>query len=161
MSSANLGLIIEILVAMLLITTIAYCAILNSRLKNLRADEHILKATISELLAATEIAERAIIGLKATTREAEAALTQKLRDAQILRNEFQQQAPVTPRPAPQHQQSAPLERMQEVAPQQVSTALRAFEHELGDAPVRPTPQEPRDFRMFTRSSFSSRSGSVK
>src|ERR1700724_1154522 len=99
MSSANLGLIIEILVAVLLITTIAYCAVLNGLLKNLRVDEHILKETNSELLRETEVAERAIIGLKATTREAEAAVAQKLRDTQMARNEFQQQAVPAQRPA--------------------------------------------------------------
>src|SRR5437588_458118 len=92
MSSGSLGLIIEFLVAILLVITIGYCMLLNKRLKHLRADEHLLRATIGELLAATEVAERAIIGLKATTREAEVALGAKLREAQKLRNEIQPQA---------------------------------------------------------------------
>jgi hypothetical protein len=49
--------------------TIGYCMLLNSRLKRLKADEHSLKATIAELITATEIAERAIGGLKHTVRD--------------------------------------------------------------------------------------------
>ena len=65
----SLGIIIESLVAVLLILTIGYCMVLNSRLKRLKADEHSLKATIGELITATEIAERAIGGLKHTVRD--------------------------------------------------------------------------------------------
>lgn len=65
----SLGIIIESLVAVLLILTIGYCMLLNSRLKRLKADEHSLKATIGELITATEIAERAIGGLKHTVRD--------------------------------------------------------------------------------------------
>jgi preprotein translocase subunit YajC len=64
-----LGIVIESLVAMLLILTIFYCMVLNKRLKRLKADEHSLKATIGELITATEIAERAIGGLKHTVRD--------------------------------------------------------------------------------------------
>src|SRR4051795_11065010 len=64
-----LGIAIESLVAVLLILTIGYCMLLNSRLKRLKADEHSLKATIGELITATEIAERAIGGLKHTVRD--------------------------------------------------------------------------------------------
>ncbi|ETR75832.1 chemotaxis protein [Afipia sp. P52-10] len=63
------GLVIESLVAALLLLTIAYCIMLNKRLKLLRNDEQSLKATIGELITATEIAERAIAGLKVTVRE--------------------------------------------------------------------------------------------
>jgi hypothetical protein len=54
---------------MLLVLTIGYCMLLNTRLKRLKADEHSLKATIAELITATEIAERAIGGLKHTVRD--------------------------------------------------------------------------------------------
>jgi hypothetical protein len=63
------GLVIESLVAALLLLTIGYCVLLNKRLKLLRSDEQTLKATIGELITATEIAERAIAGLKVTVRE--------------------------------------------------------------------------------------------
>jgi hypothetical protein len=60
---------IEILVAVLLVVTIGYCMLLNKRLLRLKADEQSLKATIGELITATEIAERAIGGLKHTVRD--------------------------------------------------------------------------------------------
>jgi hypothetical protein len=63
------GLAIESLVAVLLLLTVAYCVMLNARLKKLKADEQSLKATIAELITATEIAERAIGGLKHTVRD--------------------------------------------------------------------------------------------
>ena len=65
----SLGLAIESLVAVLLVVTIGYCMLLNARLKRLKADEHSLKAVIAELITATEIAERAIGGLKHTVRD--------------------------------------------------------------------------------------------
>ena len=67
--SHSLGIVIESLVAVLLMLTIGYCALLNKRLKRLKADEHSLKATIGELITATEIAERAIGGLKHAVRD--------------------------------------------------------------------------------------------
>jgi hypothetical protein len=67
--SHSLGIVIESLVAVLLMLTIGYCILLNNRLKRLKADEHSLKATIGELITATEIAERAIGGLKHTVRD--------------------------------------------------------------------------------------------
>ena len=65
----SLGIVIESLVAVLLVLTIGYCMLLNARLKRLKADEQSLKATIGELITATEIAERAIGGLKHTVRD--------------------------------------------------------------------------------------------
>ena len=64
-----MGMAIESLVALLLLLTIGYCILLNKRLQRLKADEHSLKATIGELITATEIAERAIGGLKHTVRD--------------------------------------------------------------------------------------------
>jgi chromosome segregation ATPase len=55
--------------------------LLNSRLKRLKADEHSLKATISELITATEIAERAIGGLKHTVRDVNENLGNQLTSA--------------------------------------------------------------------------------
>lgn len=72
------GMIIEGAVAILLILTISYCMLLNRRLKLLKADEHSLRATIAELITATEIAERAIAGLKATVHECDSGLGERL-----------------------------------------------------------------------------------
>jgi hypothetical protein len=79
--SNGLGVIVEMLVAILLALTIIYCISLNRRLKLLKADEQSLRATISELVTATEIAERAISGLKLTVQECEAGLGERLRSA--------------------------------------------------------------------------------
>lgn len=80
--SNGFGLLIESMVALLLLITIAYCVLLNRRLRRFRADEHSLKATISELITATEIAERAIAGLKLTVRECDQNLGERLRTAE-------------------------------------------------------------------------------
>lgn len=80
--SYGFGLMIEGLVAILLMVTIGYCVILNNRLKRLKADERALKATIAELITATEIAERAVAGLKTTARECENTLGERLAAAE-------------------------------------------------------------------------------
>ena len=79
-----IGIIIESLVAILLLVTIGYCRMLNTRLKVLKADEQSLKATISELITATEIAERAIGGLKLTVRECDQNIGSQLATASDL-----------------------------------------------------------------------------
>lgn len=81
MSGLSLGMVIEGLVALLLLLTIGYCVTLNRRLQRLRADEEMLRATISELITATEIAERAILGLKATANDCEKNITARLAEA--------------------------------------------------------------------------------
>jgi hypothetical protein len=85
------ALIIESLVAVLLMVTIGYCYILNKRLMRLKADEQSLKATISELITATEIAERAIAGLKVTVRECDQDLGERLRTAERFCAEMDRQ----------------------------------------------------------------------
>ena len=47
--SNGIGIMIEGLVAILLMLTVGYCMLLNRRLKLLKADEHSLRATISEI----------------------------------------------------------------------------------------------------------------
>jgi hypothetical protein len=82
---------IESLVAILLVLTIAYSVLLNKRLKRLRSDEMTLKATISELITATEIAERAIAGLKVTVRECDQGLGERLREAERFSTDIARQ----------------------------------------------------------------------
>jgi Domain of unknown function (DUF6468) len=77
----SLGMAIEALVAVLLLITIGYCMLLNNRLKRLRSDEHSLKAVIAELITATEIAERAIGGLKHAVRDVNENLGDQLTSA--------------------------------------------------------------------------------
>jgi hypothetical protein len=86
--SDGLGMIIEILVAILLMLTIGYCMMLNRRLKLLRADEGALRVTIGELITATEIAERAIAGLKVTARDCELGLGERLTRAERITTEL-------------------------------------------------------------------------
>ena len=85
------GLMIESLVAILLLLTITFCLVLNSRLKKLKADEQALKGTISELITATEIAERAIAGLKMTVRDCDQSLGERLRVGESLARELGEQ----------------------------------------------------------------------
>jgi Domain of unknown function (DUF6468) len=89
--SHALGVAIESLVAILLILTIAYCMVLNRRLKRLKADEHSLKATIAELITATEIAERAIGGLKHAVRDVNENLGNQLTAASEMTVQLKKQ----------------------------------------------------------------------
>jgi hypothetical protein len=82
------GLVIECLVAVLLLLTIGYCLILNRRLARLRADEGSFRATIAELVAATDSAERAIAGLKMTVRDCDDSLGERLRASEAVREEL-------------------------------------------------------------------------
>src|SRR5690242_6567053 len=85
------GFMIEMLVAILLLFTIGYCVVLNNRLKRLKADEQALKATIAELITATEIAERAVAGLKTTAHECDRSLGERLRGAERCGAQLAQQ----------------------------------------------------------------------
>jgi Domain of unknown function (DUF6468) len=87
----SLGMAIETLVAILLMLTIGYCILLNKRLTRLKADEQALKATISELITATEIAERAIAGLKLTVRDCDQNLGERLRTAERFSADMERQ----------------------------------------------------------------------
>ena len=129
------GIAIESLVAILLLLTIGYCMLLNSRLKRLKADEHSLKATIAELITATEIAERAIGGLKHTVRDVNENLGNQLTSAAQLSLQLKKQLAegdnvfrrlsrivVAARPAPEPEPEAP--RLS--AAQAVAAAAQAF-----------------------------------
>jgi len=89
--SHSLGVVIESLVAVLLMLTIGYCMLLNKRLQRLKADEHSLKATIAELITATEIAERAIGGLKHTVRDVNENLGNQLTSAAQMSQQLKKQ----------------------------------------------------------------------
>jgi Domain of unknown function (DUF6468) len=86
-----IGLFIEGTVAVLLVVTIGYCFLLDRRLRRFRADENLLKATIGELITPTEIAERAIAGLKLTVRECDHNLGDRLRAAERFSADIEQQ----------------------------------------------------------------------
>jgi chromosome segregation ATPase len=65
--------------------------LLNKRLKLLKADEHSLKATIGELITATEIAERAIGSLKHTVRDVNEHLGNKIATAGDMSEQLRRQ----------------------------------------------------------------------
>jgi chromosome segregation ATPase len=85
------GYLVESMVSILLLLTILYCVRLNKQLRLLKADEQSLRATISELITATEIAERAIAGLKSTMRDGEQTLSERLRRVEEMSAELEQQ----------------------------------------------------------------------
>jgi len=89
--SYHYGFLVESMVSILLLLTILYCVRLNRQLRLLKADEQTLRATISELITATEIAERAIAGLKSTMREGEHSLGERLKKAEGLSTEIERQ----------------------------------------------------------------------
>jgi hypothetical protein len=131
----SLGIAIESLVAVLLMLTIGYCMLLNSRLKRLKADEHSLKATIGELITATEIAERAIGGLKHTVRDVNENLGNQLTSAAHMSQQLKSQLAesdnvirrlsriaIAARPAPAPEPAAPTVS----AAKAVAAAAQAF-----------------------------------
>lgn len=77
-----LGMIVETLVAILLATTIGYCVILNQRLKRLHSDRDQLRKMVSDLVAATNLANAAIKELRSTAQEAELVLDARLGEAE-------------------------------------------------------------------------------
>jgi hypothetical protein len=87
----NLGYLVESMVSVLLLLTILYCVRLNKQLRLLKADEQSLRATIAELITATEIAERAITGLKATLREGEQTLGPRMERMEALSDDLNRQ----------------------------------------------------------------------
>jgi hypothetical protein len=86
--SSTYGFLVETMVSTLLLLTILYCVRLNKQLRLLKADEQSLRATISELVTATEIADRAIAGLKVTMQEGEQTLRVRLERGEQLAAEL-------------------------------------------------------------------------
>jgi hypothetical protein len=134
--SNGLGLMIESLVAVLLLLTICFCLVLNGRLKKLKADEQALKGTISELITATEIAERAIAGLKMTVRDCDQNLSERLRAGESLvrelggqldggRQVLAQLAQITRAARPQEPVAPPMPAAQQMAQAASAFAARA------------------------------------
>ena len=89
--SYHYGYLVESMVSILLLLTILYCVRLNKQLRLLKADEQTLRATISELITATEIAERAIAGLKSTMHEGEQSLGERLQRVERLSADIERQ----------------------------------------------------------------------
>jgi hypothetical protein len=145
----GIGMIINGLIAILLVLTIGYCMRLNRRLKLLKSDEQSLRATIAELVTATDIAERAITGLKLTVEECEVGLAARLASGERLTVDLDRriaaaknvvgrlvQAAVNEGPRAERPDTlAPLRRNETNAPQQhdvqaVAAAAQAFAEKL-------------------------------
>jgi hypothetical protein len=113
--------------------------LLNARLKRLKADEHSLKATIGELITATEIAERAIGGLKHTVRDVNEHLGSQLTAAASMSQELKKHLAegdnvirrlskivTAARPAPESEMAAPIAAPRVSAAKAVAAAAQAF-----------------------------------
>jgi hypothetical protein len=149
--SYGFGLIIEGLVAILLMVTIGYCTVLNNRLKRLKADERVLKATIAELITATEMAERAVAGLRTTARECESTLGERMMAAEQCCAELHRQVKagdvVIERLARVVVASRKLDDVQPVAAAPAAPAPAAPKA----APAAPAPADPKAIAAAARS----------
>jgi hypothetical protein len=149
--SYGFGLIIEGLVAILLLVTIGYCTVLNKRLKRLKADERVLKATIAELITATEMAERAVAGLRTTARECESTLGERMIAAEQCCAELNRQVKagdvVIERLARVVVASRKLDEVQPVAAAPAAPAPAAPRA----APAAPAPADPKAVAAAARS----------
>lgn len=72
----------DVLVAVLLVATIASSVKLSRRINRLKADEAALRSTIGDLVVASATAERAIAGLRATLDECDRTLAERLGTAE-------------------------------------------------------------------------------
>ncbi len=84
MEGGWLGILLEMLVALLLLATVVYCAIVARKLDRLRSAQAGMRDTIKELGAATRKAEAAIKGLKATVQASEEDLSRRIEAARQL-----------------------------------------------------------------------------
>jgi len=80
--------LLEGLVAVLLVATVVYCALLDRRLKALRSGQDGLRQIISDLNQATEQARVAVSGLKAASDEIGTELDGKLSSGRELSEEL-------------------------------------------------------------------------
>ena len=87
----NLGMLVEGSVAVLLVVTIGYCAILNQRLKRLHSDRETLAKMVGDLVQATGLANSAITELKTAALEADAKLSDRLEQAEKFEVELSAQ----------------------------------------------------------------------
>ncbi|MGY2046927.1 DUF6468 domain-containing protein [Methylobacterium sp. JK268] len=80
--TALIGLLADSLVAVLLVASIVSSVTLSRRITRLKADETAMRRTIGDLMVATESAERAISGLRATLGSCERTLAERLAAAE-------------------------------------------------------------------------------
>ena len=86
-----IGLLVELLVSVLLATSIGYSVVLERRLRRMRADDEQMRKTIVDLVTATETAERAIVSLKTLVADCDRTLAASLREAELRSTELAEQ----------------------------------------------------------------------
>ncbi|MEO6014396.1 MAG: DUF6468 domain-containing protein [Devosia sp.] len=86
MLGLSLGMVVEGSVSVLLMVTIGYCMVLNSRLKRLHADRETLGKIVGDLVQATGLANAAIMELKTAALEADTKLSERLEEAHALQS---------------------------------------------------------------------------
>ncbi|MBN9061645.1 MAG: hypothetical protein BGP06_02260 [Rhizobiales bacterium 65-9] len=123
--AGGLSIAIDLLVALLLGATIFYCITLEKRLKQLRADEEVMRRTIADLSGATESAERAIGVLKQTVSQADASLALRLESAERFAADLS---------ANVHAGEEIIERVRQI----VETSRRAAAAQMQPAPTTPS-----------------------
>jgi hypothetical protein len=72
----------DVLVAVLLVTSIISSIVLSRRISNLKSNETAMRQTIGELITSTVTAERAIAGLRGALSECDHGLAERLRAAE-------------------------------------------------------------------------------
>ncbi len=72
----------DLLIAVLLVATILTCLRLSRRMAAMKSDETAMRATIGELMIATDAAERAISGLRLVVGEGDRDVSERLRAAE-------------------------------------------------------------------------------
>jgi hypothetical protein len=89
--TSTLMLFAEILVAVLLVATVVTSIRLSRRITRMQGDETAMRATVVELMKATETAERAIAGLRTTLGDCEKTLGDRLRVAERYASDLAEQ----------------------------------------------------------------------
>lgn len=80
--SSVINIAADLLLAILLVSTIASSIALSRRIARLKADESAMRRTVAELMVASETAERAIAGLRTTLGDCDRTLADRLRTAE-------------------------------------------------------------------------------
>lgn len=80
--------VLEIIVCLFLAATIAYCAVLDRKLRAMRAGQDGMRELVGELNAATHRAAGAIDGLKRASEETGEELAERIRRAKSLADEL-------------------------------------------------------------------------
>ncbi|MBX6370149.1 MAG: hypothetical protein IRZ04_19390, partial [Rhodospirillales bacterium] len=83
-----LGIVLDIVVALMLAAAIGYAYVLERRLRALRTDRAELEALVGRLAEATVRAEAGVAGLRAAANEAGGDLQQRIERAQSLRDDL-------------------------------------------------------------------------